>query len=154
MLSSINAVLEFEYNTAQKAEELFEYYDKRPQLAEYTRTKELQRMNYEIVLPDGYVETNKERIVAENLLPDNAIVSRAAKQSLLADVLQVITGHDLIVRPQYLASCIATSCKFVVHKGDKPKSWLKVRPNGCGKCRYLPGCTRSCYAIRGEAMPK
>ena len=70
------------------------------------------------MLPDGYVETNKERIVAENLLPDNAIVSRAANQSLLADILQVITGHDLIVRPQYLASCIATSCKFVIHKGD------------------------------------
>eukprot|EP00533_Pseudo-nitzschia_delicatissima_P003543 CAMPEP_0116096640 /NCGR_PEP_ID=MMETSP0327-20121206/10284_1 /TAXON_ID=44447 /ORGANISM="Pseudo-nitzschia delicatissima, Strain B596" /LENGTH=822 /DNA_ID=CAMNT_0003588347 /DNA_START=20 /DNA_END=2485 /DNA_ORIENTATION=- len=118
MVSSINAVLEFEYNTFEKADELLEYYDKRPQLAEYTRTKEVQRMNYEIVLPDGYVETNKERIIGENLLPDHAIVSRAANQSLLADILQVITGHDLIVRPQYLASCIATSCKFVIHKGD------------------------------------
>eukprot|EP00531_Pseudo-nitzschia_arenysensis_P006771 CAMPEP_0116119978 /NCGR_PEP_ID=MMETSP0329-20121206/2936_1 /TAXON_ID=697910 /ORGANISM="Pseudo-nitzschia arenysensis, Strain B593" /LENGTH=840 /DNA_ID=CAMNT_0003613729 /DNA_START=31 /DNA_END=2551 /DNA_ORIENTATION=+ len=127
MLSSINAVLEFEYNTCQKAEELLEYYDKRPQLAEYTRTKELQRMNYEIVLPDGYVETNKERIIAENLLPDDAIVSRAANQSLLADILQVITGHDLIVRPQYLASCIATSCKFVIHKGDHGADMIDCR---------------------------
>ena len=127
MLSSINAVLEFEYNTPQKAEELFEYYDKRPQLAEYTRTKELQRMNYEIFLPDGYVETNKEQIVSGNLLPDNAIVSRAANQSLLADVLQVITGHDLIVRPQYLASCIATSCKFIIHKGDHGVDMIDCR---------------------------
>ena len=118
MLSSINAVLELEYNTFEKADELLEYYGKRPQLAEYTRTKELQRMNYEIVLPDGYAETNKERIIDENLLPDNAIVSRAANQSLLADIFQVIAGHDLIVRPQYLASCIATQCKFVIHKGD------------------------------------
>ena len=44
--------------------------------------------------------------------------------------------------------------KRVVHKGDKPKAWLKVRPNGCSKCRYMPGCTKSCYAIRGEAVPK
>ena len=44
--------------------------------------------------------------------------------------------------------------KHVVHKGDKPKSWLKVRPNGCSKCRYMPGCTNSCYEIRGEAVPK
>ncbi len=127
ILSSINAVLEFEYNTCQKAEELLEYYDKRPQLAEYTRTKEIQRMNYEIVLPDGNVETNIERILAENLLPDNAIVSRAANQSLLADILQVITGHDLIVRPQYLASCIATSCKFVIHKGDHGVDMIDCR---------------------------
>ncbi len=127
MLSSINAVLEFEYNTVQKAEELFDYYDNRPQLAEYTRTKELQRMNYELVLPDGYVETDKERIIGDNLLPDNAIVSRAANQSLLADVLQVITGHDLIVRPQYLASCIATSCKFVIHKGDHGVDMIDCR---------------------------
>ena len=37
---------------------------------------------------------------------------------------------------------------------DKPKSWLKVRPNGCAKCRYIPGCTKSCYTNRGEAVPK
>ena len=40
--------------------------------------------------------------------------------------------------------------------GGKPKlaSWLKARPHGCGKCRYIPGCTRSCYLIRGEKVPK
>jgi hypothetical protein len=127
MLSSINAVLEFEYNTCQKAEELVEYYETRPQLAEYTRTKELPRMNYEVVLPDGYVETNKERIIGENLLPDNAIISRAANQSLLADLLQVITGHDLIVRPQYMTICIATWCKFIIHRGDHGADMIDCR---------------------------
>ena len=40
--------------------------------------------------------------------------------------------------------------------GGKPKlaSWLKARPNGCGKCRYIPGCTKSCYLVRGEKVPK
>jgi len=127
MLSSINAVLEFEYNTCQKAEELVEYYEKRPQLAEYTRTKELPRMNYEVVLPDGCVETNKERIIGENLLPDDAIISRAANQSLLADLLMVITGHDLIVRPQYMTVCIATWCKFVIHRGDYGADMIDCR---------------------------
>ena len=36
----------------------------------------------------------------------------------------------------------------------KSKCWLKARPNGCGKCRYIPGCTKSCYLARGEAVPK
>ncbi|VEU37670.1 unnamed protein product [Pseudo-nitzschia multistriata] len=127
ILSSINAVLEFEYNTFQKAEELVEYYRSRPQLAEYTRTKELERMNYEIVLPNGHVETNKDKIVIDDLLPDHAIVSRAANQSLLADLLQVITGHDLIVRPQYFTVCVATWCKFTIHKGDNGADIIDCR---------------------------
>ena len=36
----------------------------------------------------------------------------------------------------------------------KPASWLKARPNGCGKCRYIPGCTKSCYSVRGEKVPR
>ena len=124
MLSSINAVLEFEYNTPQKAYELVEYYATRPQLAEYTRTKELQRMNYQIVLPYGHVETNKEQILANNLLPDDSLVSRASNQSLLADLLHVITGHDLIVRPQYMAICVASWCQFTIHLGDQRKDMV------------------------------
>jgi hypothetical protein len=127
MLSSINAVLEFEYNTPQKAEELVEYYDSRPKLAEYTRSKELHRMNYKVVLPHGHVETNKERILAENLLSDNSLVSRAANQSLLADLLQVITGNDLIVQPQYFAICVATWCEFTIHIGDQGADMVDCR---------------------------
>eukprot|EP00536_Pseudo-nitzschia_multiseries_P015409 jgi/Psemu1/291988/fgenesh1_pg.881_\ len=127
MLSSINAVLEFEYNTFQKADELVEYYQSRPQLAEYTRTKELARMDYEVILPYGHVETSKEQIIADNLLPDHAIVSRAANQSLLADLLQVITGQDLIVRPQYMTICVATWCKFTIHQGDNGADMVDCR---------------------------
>lgn len=116
ILSSLNAVLDYEYNTQQKAQELIEYYQSRPALSEYTRSKELQRMNYQIVLPYGDgVETDKAQILANNLLPDESLVARAANQSLLADLLQVITGNDLIVRPQYLAMCVAHYCKFTVH---------------------------------------
>jgi hypothetical protein len=118
MLSSINAVLEYEYNTPEKAQELVEYYASRPQLAEYTVTKELQRMNYQIVLPNGHVETDKQQIIDQNLLSKASLVARASNQSLLADLLHVITGPDLIVRPQYLAICVASWCQFNIHLGD------------------------------------
>lgn len=117
MLSSINAILEFEYNTPEKAHELVEYYASRPNLAEYTRTKELSRMEYQVVLPYGHVETDKNEI-GQNLLPDESFVARCANQSLLADLLHVITGSDLLVRPQFLAICVAHWCKFTIHLGD------------------------------------
>ena len=35
----------------------------------------------------------------------------------------------------------------------KPASWFKLRPDGCGKCRNVPGCTPSCWKYRGD-LPK
>jgi hypothetical protein len=35
----------------------------------------------------------------------------------------------------------------------KPPAWIKARPKGCSKCRWAPGCTRSCYLARGEQVP-
>jgi hypothetical protein len=118
MVSSINAVLEYEYNTPEKAQELVDYYAGREKLAEYTRTKELPRMDYSVVLPHGHIETDKQKI-AENFLPDDSLISRCANQSLLADLLQVIIGPDLLVRPQYLAICVAHWCKFTIHLGER-----------------------------------
>ena len=34
-------------------------------------------------------------------------------------------------------------------KQKKPARWLKMRPNGCSKCRETPGCTPSCWKGRG-----
>merc|ERR1712217_190106 len=31
---------------------------------------------------------------------------------------------------------------------------VRLRPNGCGKCRYMPGCTPSCYKVREAAERK
>ena len=118
MVSSINAVLEYEYNTPEKAQELVDYYAGREKLAEYTRTKELPRMDYSVVLPHGHIETDKQKI-AENFLPDDSLISRCANQSLLADLLQVIIGPDLLVRPQHLAVCVAHWCKFTIHLGER-----------------------------------
>jgi hypothetical protein len=117
MLSSINAVLEYEYNTPQKAMELADYYRTRENLAEYTRSKEISRMDYRVVLPNGDVVMDKQQIAA-NFLPNESLVARCSNQSLLADVLQVITGKDLLVRPQFMAICVAHACKFTIHLGD------------------------------------
>ncbi len=124
ILSSINAVLEYEYNTPEKSHELFDYYSTRPGLAEYTRTKELPRMNYQVVLPNGRVETSKEQI-AQHHLPDHSLMARCANQSLLADLLHVLTGPDLVVRPQFLAICVAQTCQFRLHIGDAGRDMLQ-----------------------------
>ena len=126
ILSSINAVLESEYNTPEKSHELVSYYQNRPNLAEYTRTKELPRMEYAIVLPYGHIETDKESIAVEHL-PDHSLISRCANQSLMADLLQVISGPDLLVRPQYLAVCVAERCKFTIHKGEQHGDMVDCR---------------------------
>ena len=31
----------------------------------------------------------------------------------------------------------------------KPQSWLKAMPDGCARCRFIPGCTPSCWKKRG-----
>ena len=35
----------------------------------------------------------------------------------------------------------------------KPASWVKLRPNGCSTCRYMPGCTPSCWMKRQGFLP-
>lgn len=42
------------------------------------------------------------------------MLPRCANQSLLADLLQAMTGPDMLIRPQFLATAIATSCNFVL----------------------------------------
>lgn len=117
MLSSINAVLDYEYNTPQKATELANYYKSRENLAEYTRSKEISRMDYRVVLPNGDVVMDKQQI-ASRYMPNESLLARCSNQSLLADLLQVISGKDLLVRPQFMAICVAHACKFTIHLAD------------------------------------
>ncbi|GAX21616.1 hypothetical protein FisN_29Hh051 [Fistulifera solaris] len=109
--SSLNAVLESEYNTPEKAQELFHYYSQRPALREYTIHKELPRMQYTLITADGDVVEDLETMAAL-LQHDPTLVAHCANQSLLADLLQVCTGPDLLVRPQYLASAVADHVQF------------------------------------------
>ena len=128
MLPSINAVFESEHNHPGKAHELLHYYTERPQLRAYTIEKELPRMDYQVLLDH---EGNNEPIEIDNkqeieqmfkLQPELDMLVRCANQSLLADVLQVMTDADGMVRPQYMATCLAESCRFV----------LRCRPGNSG----------------------
>ncbi|CAB9518044.1 expressed unknown protein [Seminavis robusta] len=120
LLPSINAVLQAEYNHPEKAQELLHYYRERPQLREYTIEKELARMDYQVMLlhasgEEPTVVDNKQEIAQLFKLQNELdLLVRCANQSLLADLLQVMTKPDGLVRPQYMATCLANACKFVL----------------------------------------
>lgn len=57
--------------------------------------------------------------------PPCSLAARCANQSLLADLLQVLTGPDRLVRPQYHAATVATHCRFVLP--DNPMDWVHVQ---------------------------
>ena len=116
---SVQAVLDAEYNTVEKATELQSYYADRPQLLPYTVEKELPRMDYTL-MHDGEPITDKALIAQILTSPHytESLAARCANQSLLADLLQVMTGNDRVVRPQYHAVAMATSCQFQILSPD------------------------------------
>lgn len=112
---SVTTILQAEYNTLDKALELQQYYASRPGLVEYTVHKELPRMDYTLTDSDtGDVITDKAVIAEQFLRHSNSLCARCANQSLLADLLLVWTGQDRVVRPQYMATAVATHCRFRV----------------------------------------
>jgi hypothetical protein len=118
LLPSLNAVLEAEYNTYHHAVELTEYYKSRPQLFDYTLDTELPRMDYQVVLSSQERLLDKYQVQQHFLSKKNSpveILIRSANQSLLADLLAQLTGPDCLIRHEYLATAVATSCQFVLH---------------------------------------
>eukprot|EP00977_Amphora_coffeiformis_P005681 scaffold1193_cov158-Amphora_coffeaeformis.AAC.3 len=126
--ASVNAVLETEYNTLQKANEVLEYFTQRPGLVDYTIEKELPRMDYVVIEESGMPLQEKEQVAAWMVQAGSAgsLLPRCANQSLLADLLQAMTGPDMLIRPQFLATAIATSCNFVL---DALQESVMVRSN-------------------------
>lgn len=115
--TSVNAVLQYEYNTPEKAVELLQYYQERPNLQEYTIQKELGRLQYRVILErnhGGRMITDPKQIAACFVERNQSLLSRCANQSLLADLVHVITGPDLIVRPQWHAAATAKTCQFLI----------------------------------------
>jgi hypothetical protein len=115
---SITAILEAEYNESlNKAMEIMEYYRDRPGLATYTVDKELSRMDYVVTIPPSTTITDKSQIAdllrkQEHAKGPSSLLARSANQSILADLLQACTGHDRLVRPQFMASAAAQACQF------------------------------------------
>ena len=41
----------------------------------------------------------------------------------------------------------------ITKRNSKPASWMRRYPEGCSKCRNVPGCTPSCWKSREETPP-
>lgn len=116
VVASLRAVLEAEYNTYEHALHLKEYYESRPQLRDYTVTTELPRMEYTVVTSSSSVLIEKQDVADFLMSQPNTILFRCANQSLLADILTVLTGPDLFIRTQYLATAVASTCRFIIRQ--------------------------------------
>jgi hypothetical protein len=123
LMESVNRVLDDEKNNGETALQLCHYYHARPQLREYTIDTEVPRMDYQIIISDEMILTNPVEIQeyfiehpVDNLVDD--MLLRSANQSLLADILPLITGPDNIVRMQYMASSHAKKVRFVLDLRD------------------------------------
>jgi hypothetical protein len=115
VVASLNALLEAEYNTYDHALHLHEYYDSHPQLRDYTVETELPRMDYLVVGIDNMMLCEKKDVADFISNQPNTILFRCANQSLLADVLTVLTGPDRFIRTQHLATAVASTCKFTLY---------------------------------------
>jgi hypothetical protein len=89
--------------------------DRHPQLRDYTIETELPRMDYLIVGMDNTMLSEKEDVAFFIANQPNTILFRCANQSLLADVLTVLTGPDRFIRTQHLATAVASTCKFTIY---------------------------------------
>lgn len=122
---SANALLDAEYNNCEKAAELCAYYAERPGLTAYTIEKELARMEYELILqPTSPRPITDKNEVARWLSQDRSLLSRCANQSILADLLQVLSAPDCLIRPQFMATAIAEACRFRI---DMVRSLVQVQ---------------------------
>jgi len=84
------------------AKSLTDYYEARPELTQYTITKELQRINYTIYTHDHKKITDPSEILVyhkENA-ERNDLLWRCSNQSLLADVIAALTSPTGLIRPQ------------------------------------------------------
>ena len=119
LLNTANQMFGSKLNNGEEALELCRYYHDRPQLRDYTLNTEVPRMDYQVMISDEVVLTETFDIQkhfsdypVDDLVDD--MLLRSSNQSLLADAFQIITGPDGIVRNQFLATAVATTCRFVL----------------------------------------
>jgi len=94
-------------NLLPSAKALAEYYENRPEMTEYTMTKELERINYTIYTHDNRKLTDPSEILSyqkECGVMKDGILWRCSNQSLLADVVAALTSETGLIRPQMQAA--------------------------------------------------
>jgi len=119
MLQSLNGELKKGCNTTDAALQLCRYYHDRPKLKDYTLESELPRMDYQVMVSDELILTTVDdiqehfRLNPVSCLMDDMLL-RASNQSLLADMFPILTGVAGLIRSQFMASAVATKCRFVL----------------------------------------
>ena len=151
LVTSLNAVLEAEYNTTTHAMALLEYYAHRPQLMAYTVDVEVPRMDYRVKARDGRILTDKLLVQKHFKSQPNSILLRASNQSLLADILTVLQGD--VICPQFLATAICTSCQFRMDDStvDVECSMSLSLPNATGSRMNV--ATMLCHVMLDPTEP-
>lgn len=80
-----------------------------------------------------------------------ACPKQSAKKKETPGSIPMKSAMKKVASPKMAASQKAAKSMKAMKKpvkkyyGVKPKNALQLRPNGCGKCRYKPGCCPSCW---------
>ncbi|KAL7533800.1 hypothetical protein ACHAWF_004624 [Thalassiosira exigua] len=138
LVASINQALDLEFNANPNvADDMIEYYRKRPELKEFTLKSELPRMDYEILVVNGGKDTKLTAVdeirsyfaaLSEND-EEMEIILRAANQSLLADPIAMMTGEGLgklVHSGSFHSTVIATMCTFKLDLRREGERRIKV----------------------------
>ena len=133
LLHTTNHILESNLNNGDAALDLCRYYHDRPQLRDYTLNTEIPRMDYQIIISDEVVLTDTHDIQKHFLdypvddLVDDMLL-RSSNQSLLADVFPILTDPAGMIRNQFLATAVATTCRFVIdmRRSNQPQRHLQA----------------------------
>jgi hypothetical protein len=97
------------------------YYESRPEMKEFTLTKELRRIQYTLYTPTGDRITDPDQIVSyemenrgQEASQDHELLWRAANQSLLADAICCLTSATGLIRPQLACGSFVDDCSIVI----------------------------------------
>ena len=137
IVTTINTMLDDQYNTSEAAAELCGYYRDRPNLKAYTLLTEVPRLSYAVISSDGKYLLSSGDIQDFFLKKEMAtclnhneqceveeLLLRASNQSLFADALAAITGDGLIVQPhKFRATALARTCQFTIDL--RPDTWRR-----------------------------
>jgi hypothetical protein len=96
------------------------YYKSQPDLKEYTLEKELHRIQYTLITPQGSKLTKADHILdhvnreSQDEAKKHELLYRAANQSIFADVIIALTSFNGLVRPQLCAGTFVDKCSITI----------------------------------------
>jgi hypothetical protein len=96
------------------------YYKSQPDLKEYTLEKELHRIQYTLITPQGSKLTKADLILdhvnreSQDEATKHELLYRAANQSIFADAIIALTSFNGLVRPQLCTGTFVDKCSITI----------------------------------------